>query len=117
MIGIDIVEVARIAELLKKQSFIEGVFTQNEYAYYLQKNERAETLAGIFAAKEALLKSVGTGINLNLTSIEVAHTDNGQPYFVQNKWIKDFQLQFCLSITHTKDIAIAVCVALPAMLQ
>jgi len=111
MIGIDIVEVSRIKELIKKQSFVDGVFLKEEYDYFLQKGSNPYTLAGIYAAKEAVLKALGCGISTNLTNIQVLHKTNGQPYLFQNDFVSKYNVDFCLSITHTNDIAIAVCVA------
>ena len=52
-IGVDIVEIKRIEEAVSKQSkFLSKLFTTSERAYFVSKNNRAETIAGFFAAKE-----------------------------------------------------------------
>jgi len=83
MIGIDLVKVERIARLADKQHFLEKTFSIREIEYAKAKGEIkfAETLAGIFAAKEAVLKALGTGIkDLNLSKLEILHGESGQPY-------------------------------------
>ena len=61
--GIDLVEVARIAELAGKhgQRFLSRVFTPAELEYSAGKAARDQHLAGRFAAKEAVFKALGTG--------------------------------------------------------
>ena len=66
-IGTDIIRISRIEKSLEKESFKLSVFTDNEILY----SKKAETFAGIFAAKEAYLKAKGTGINKRLNSIEI----------------------------------------------
>jgi holo-[acyl-carrier protein] synthase len=80
-IGIDIVEVARIAESLKKEGFKEKVFTEDEITYCESKKAHAaESYAARFAAKEALGKALGTGVAPgNLTEIETLPDEAGVP--------------------------------------
>ena len=72
-IGVDIIEIYRIKELLDKNPrFLEKMFTSKEIEYFESKGFKAETIAGNFAAKEAISKSIGTGIRkFNLRDIEV----------------------------------------------
>ncbi len=76
-IGTDIVKISRIEKSIKSDSFLKKVFTENERDYC----KRTESLAGIFAAKEAYFKALGTGINMPLCRLEVLHSDLGKPYF------------------------------------
>lgn len=95
-IGNDIVLISRIEKSIKSPSFLNKVFTENERLYC----KKAENFAGLFAAKEAYFKALGTGIKLLLSDIEICHNDNGKPYFngIDN----------CdLSISHDGDYAIA----------
>ena len=56
-IGVDIIEIYRIKELLDKNPrFLEKMFTSKEIEYFESKNFKAETIAGNFAAKEAVSK-------------------------------------------------------------
>ncbi|MCL2599056.1 MAG: holo-ACP synthase [Firmicutes bacterium] len=110
MIGIDIVDVVRIQAFIQKPSFLQGVFAESEIAYSLQNGKQTETLAGLYAAKEAFCKAIGTGITRRLCEIEIGHSALGQPFFITNKHTQDYEGKLHLSITHTKDLAVAVCV-------
>jgi len=112
MIGVDIIEIERIAKSIQKDSFIKGVFTQAEMEYYRSTGSRAETLAGFFAAKEAAAKAAGTGFNgFRPKDIEIMHAESGRPYAVpHNGAIKIFEgRKLHVSISHNTTTAIAVC--------
>jgi holo-[acyl-carrier protein] synthase len=106
-IGLDIVELSRIALLLEKQErFPERVLTQNEKDVFIGLNNRrkVEYLAGRFAAKEAFAKANGTGIGseLSFQDIEIQKDSKGKPFVV-----KPFVDGVHLSITHSRDYAAA----------
>lgn len=94
--GTDIIRISRIEKSLERESFVTSVFTENEIAY----SKKSETFAGIFAAKEAYLKALGTGINCRLNSIEILHEESGKPY-INNIANSD------VSISHDGDYAVA----------
>ncbi|MDD4890112.1 MAG: holo-ACP synthase [Phycisphaerae bacterium] len=81
--GIDVVEIPRLADMLSRHGdrFIERVFTQAERDYCLGKKREMEHLAGRFAAKEAVLKVLGTGWSGKIAwqDIEVTNNAAGQP--------------------------------------
>src|SRR5436305_8384570 len=82
--GIDIVETERIRQLVERhgERFIERVFTPGEHAYCQMNAKRYyEHLAGRFAAKEAVLKVLGTGWRGGIawTDIEIRPEPSGQP--------------------------------------
>ena len=82
--GIDIVETARIRSMVERhgQHFLDRVFTAGEQAYCNANPKRhVEHLAGRFAAKEAVLKVLGTGWRGGIawTDIEVYKEISGQP--------------------------------------
>jgi holo-[acyl-carrier protein] synthase len=81
-LGIDIVEVERIAEKIKKDNgFRELVFSAHEIAYCEGKTHKYEHYAARFAAKEAFFKALGTGW-LNDTAfneVEIINNDQGKP--------------------------------------
>ncbi|MCL2587460.1 MAG: 4'-phosphopantetheinyl transferase superfamily protein [Firmicutes bacterium] len=95
-IGIDILEVGRDIPM--------GVFSKYEIDYIRNKGVRAkETAAGIYAAKEAYFKALGTGIvKSQLALVEVRHNEAGVPYLSG--------VNAVLSISHTDKLAVAVCV-------
>ena len=82
--GIDIVETERIRQLVERhgERFIERVFTTSEHQYCQANTKRYyEHLAGRFAAKEAVLKVLGTGWRGGIawTDIEILRDPSGQP--------------------------------------
>jgi holo-[acyl-carrier protein] synthase len=85
--GIDIVETARIRKMVEDhgQHFLDRVFTPAEQAYCAQSSKRQyEHLAARFAAKEAVLKALGTGWRGGIawTDIELVRETSGQPRIV-----------------------------------
>lgn len=82
--GIDLVEIARVAAMVERHGdrFLQRCFTAGERAYADTNTKRAnETLAARFAAKEAVLKAIGTGWRDGIawTDIEVVRLPSGQP--------------------------------------
>src|SRR5687767_8476395 len=85
--GIDIVETRRIADLLANHTdrFLDRCFTPAEQEYCSRNTKRhIEHLAGRFAAKEAVLKVLGTGWRGGIawTDIEIVSRQSGQPIVV-----------------------------------
>ncbi|MBU0651222.1 holo-ACP synthase, partial [bacterium] len=91
-IGADIVENKRIENILKEsdQKFLDRVFTAQEIVYAKSKKNPVPFFAVRFAAKEAFLKALGTGLrgNISLKDIEVIKDDLGKPEIVVNDVIK-----------------------------
>lgn len=82
--GIDIVETHRIQQMLDEhgQRFLDRVYTPREQAYALTNTKRyIQHLAGRFAAKEAILKVLGTGWRggISWTDMEIINEPSGQP--------------------------------------
>jgi holo-[acyl-carrier protein] synthase len=67
-IGIDVVEIARVRRVMDRwqDRFLRRVFTDEELAYALGRHDPAEHLAARFAAKEATLKALGTGLSMGV---------------------------------------------------
>ncbi len=119
--GIDLVDFPRIEDLLTRhdERFLERVFTKREQADAAAVRNRTEKLAGRFAAKEAVLKLIGTGWRGKIawTDIEVINNSKGQPEVKLTGEVKRIAdeagiEQVTLSITHTANFAIASAVAL-----
>jgi len=117
-IGIDLAEVDRIRRLVNKYpKFIEKFFTKEEIDYCNSKKNRLIHFAGKFAAKEAVIKSMGVGNkSLKLREIQISMNKNSIPEiilhgtafsFAKNKNIEEI----FISITHTKEYAIAIAYA------
>ena len=86
--GIDIVSNKRIEKLLEKgrDSFYRRIFTEAEQAYLAEKNHDPATVAGLFAAKEAVSKLLGTGIGpIGWRDMEILHEDGGRPYLAPSR--------------------------------
>lgn len=104
--GIDVIEISRVEDAVSKTpGFLQKVFTQTEIEYYEKKGEKAETLAGIFAAKEAFSKFLGTGISKDFfESTVIMHNEEGKPYIMYKGEIANVSL----SISHNKTVATAM---------
>jgi holo-[acyl-carrier protein] synthase len=113
--GIDLVEVARIRELLTRHAdrFKQRTFTAGEIAYCDACADPAIHYAARFAAKEAAAKALGTGLwseaGVTWTDIEVTRAESGRPSLVfhHNAAKLTSDLRAHLSLSHTKDHAIA----------
>tara|TARA_B100001027_G_C16104072_1_gene257459 strand:- start:221 stop:610 length:390 start_codon:yes stop_codon:yes gene_type:complete len=90
-IGVDIVENNRFRKLFNKKNFINRVFSQKELNIFRNKKNKILYLSKRFSAKEAFVKSLGTGFRYNLcfTDISILNNKKGKPYFLFNKKIKD----------------------------
>lgn len=115
--GIDTIEISRLQEIAPniRMRFIQRVFTNREIA---QARDRNEALSGLFAAKEAVSKALGTGIGyVSWQEIEILHLPSGQPTLNLTgnaKKVAD-QLglsEWTVSISHDRSKAIAVAVAI-----
>ena len=116
-IGVDIVDIERIKQKVNSGSgFKEYVFSKVEIQSCEKKSNPYESFAARFAAKEAFLKALGTGIDLTfeLNHLEIYNDEIGKPYFVFSKLIEEhlFAVLACipivhLSISHSKEQAIA----------
>ena len=114
-IGIDLVKIGRIDRAGKDHSgFLERVFTEREREYCSRQKFPAQHYAGRFAAKEAVLKAIGTGWSAGVkwTDIEVLHGDGGGPIVNISGRVKDLMdlkgvKQIFLSYSHDEGYAVA----------
>src|SRR5215472_12920164 len=85
-VGIDIIEVARIAASYEKfgERFLTRILHPNEISYCLSHKAPAPFLAARFAAKEAISKAFGTGIGAQLgwKDMEVGRKESGEPFAI-----------------------------------
>jgi holo-[acyl-carrier protein] synthase len=119
--GIDLVDCPRIEEMINRhgERFLDRVFTAAEQAYAEANKDKVEKLAGRFAAKEAILKLMGTGWRGKIawTDIEVVNNAAGQPQVTLSSEVKKLAdklgiKHISVSITHTANFVIASAVAL-----
>ena len=116
-IGNDIIEIERIEKAILKEGFKNKVYTQKELENIEKRGNRVETYAGIFSAKEAISKAIGTGVReFSLTDLEILNDDLGKPYVVVSERLdkiiksKKENYQIEISISHSKKYATAVAV-------
>jgi len=119
--GIDLVDFPRIEQMVNRHSrrFLDRLFTPAEQAYADSNKNGMEKLAGRFAAKEAVLKLMGTGWRGKIawTDIEIVNSPTGQPQVTLTGEVEKIAKklgieQISVSITHTANFAIASAVAL-----
>ena len=110
-IGCDIIEIGRIKKAIEKENFLKRYFTDGEILLIEKKG--AETAAGNFSAKEAVVKAFGTGFSeIMPKDIEILRDDLGKPYVnLHGKAKEHFEIinggKIFLSISHTKEYAVA----------
>ncbi len=115
-VGIDIIEVARIAEQIEKESGLkERLFTKGEIAYCESKASRVQNFAARFAAKEAFMKALGTGWRngIAFTDIEIVNDPLGQPELQVHGKAREIANERIItamrvSLAHLKETAIAI---------
>ena len=117
-IGIDIIEIDRIREALnKKGNFLKKMFTDKEIEMFEHKGNSVQTIAGNFAAKEAISKSLGLGIRgYNFRDIEILRDDLGKPIVKTYNNLKQICINYSVleikvSISHGRDYAVANAIA------
>ena len=118
-VGLDLVEVARVRASVRRsgERFAQRVFTPEEIAYCAGRARKFEHLAARFAAKEATLKALGTGITgwASMQEVEVVHDAAGRPEIrlrggVLRRARSLGVTATHLSISHTESVAAAVVV-------
>jgi holo-[acyl-carrier protein] synthase len=114
--GIDIVEVFRMGDAIKKwgDNFLTKVFTDKEIKYSSSKRFAPQHFAARFAAKEAVVKAFGVArrFPLNWTDIEVFNDKEGKPVISFNNDALKLKKQkkvddVVVSISHSKNYAVA----------
>lgn len=120
-VGIDMVEIKRFREKANDKSFWKRIYTAREQAHIEEFSNLAgvtERMAGKFAAKEAVAKMLGTGIDKGVkwTDIEILPNTLGKPTvnligFAKQQFEALKLKEIDISITHTAECATAICVA------
>ena len=90
-IGVDIVKNKRIQTLIRNRNFIKRTFGTKELKFSKEKNNKTNYFAKRFAAKEAFVKSIGTGFrdNINFNDIEIYNNKKGSPKIKISQKIQD----------------------------
>ncbi|RKD25330.1 holo-[acyl-carrier-protein] synthase [Caminicella sporogenes DSM 14501] len=112
-IGIDIIEINRIYNAVKKERFLEKIFTDREIEYFKKINYNINTIAGSFAAKEAVAKALGTGIRgFRWIDIEIIRNKLGKPEVILYGKAKEIAhangiQKILVSISHSREYAVS----------
>lgn len=115
-IGLDLVKIERIRTLAERwrERFLERLYTEAERRYCFERASPYASLAGRFAAKEAVLKAIGTGWSAGVSwqDIQVVNDGSGKPVaqvqgragaLLQEAGVTDIHI----SLSHDADYAIA----------
>lgn len=112
-VGTDIIEIERIKKAIERTpKFLEKTFTEKEIELFKNKAMKAESIAGNFAAKEAISKAIGRGFRgFAFNDLEVLRDELGKPIVNISDKVKEFleyeEVIFHISISHNKTCAIA----------
>ena len=119
LVRIDVIDVVRMEKFIQNERFLDKYFTPYEIEYVESHNNSRQTqsLAGLFACKEAFLKALGIGIGggIALNEIEVYHEESGKPQLRVNSSTGNIILktmnvtEIGVSISHTDEICTAIC--------
>jgi holo-[acyl-carrier protein] synthase len=111
-VGVDLIEIARIARALERPGFRERVFTETERTYCDAKAHPAQHYAARFAGKEAVGKALGCGVHFTWREIEIAGRPKPEVKLSgrTRAWAERVRAgRIDLSMTHAKEVAAAVC--------
>ena len=114
-IGNDIIEIERIKDIMDRYGshFLDRIFTSKEQDYCAMK---PQSFAGRYAAKEAIVKALGTGIGALISwhDMEILNDENGKPLvFFSEKVKKKFNsFNIDISISHCRKYASAVAIVI-----
>ncbi len=118
LVGLDLIEIERVEAALARHParFRERVFTPREIAECDRKPRPAESYAGRFAAKEAIGKALGVGVQFTWREIEIAGRGKPQVQLSgRTRRVADHLgvVRIDLSMTHSRTAAAAVALAVP----
>ena len=106
-VGIDIIDIRRLRGIDLNTSVWKKVFSSSEREYCLKKKNDAESLAGIFAAKEAVIKALSPE-KISFQEITIHHKKR-VPYCTLKRLSQKYKIS--VSIAHCEEYAIAICMA------
>ena len=119
-VGVDMVEIARMEKVLgRRPNFAKRVFTKEERAYCDRMARPAQHYAARFAAREAVLKALGTGFSrgIGFADVSVGRSEAGQPLAILAGKAAEIAaeqgvLEVALSLSYTHEVAVASAVAM-----
>ena len=118
-VGVDMLEIDRMERVLKRRpNFARRVFTEEERAYCEKSARPAEHYAARFAAREAVVKALGTGFSdgVGFRDVSISRDESGRPRAVLSGLAAQIARErgireIALSISHTHDVAVANAIA------
>ena len=120
-LGTDIVEIVRIGQMIERHGelFLQRVYTEQEIKYCQRRKEAIQHYAGRWAAKEAVMKTLGTGFTRGVgwRDIEVVNRQSGRPVIEITGGAQKVALglgidEFLITISHCRAYATATAIAL-----
>ena len=120
-LGTDIIEIVRVGEMLQRheEAFLSRVFTDGEVAYCAEKKNYLQHYAGRWAAKEAVMKALGTGWaqGVAFSDLEVKSLKSGQPVLVLHGIARTKATELgigevLITISHCREYATATAIAM-----
>ncbi len=114
-VGVDMVEIPRIKKSMQNKRFLKFILGDEEFSQLEEKKFPAQSVAANFCAKEAFSKAIGTGIRgFGIRNVQILRDEIGKPYIFLTghalKLTEEKNLDFSVSLTHTKNYACAVVV-------
>ena len=113
-VGCDVIEIARVQKAIEREAFVERVYAPSEIAYCRSRGKQAAaSFAARFAAKEAVLKALGTGLRGGeLTEIIVLNDALGKPSVQLSGYHAELAMKLgvkniALSMSHSRAMALA----------
>ena len=116
-VGTDIVKNSRIKKLIKNKKFINRIFTSSEIKDSKKINQKVLFFSKRFAAKEAFVKSLGTGFahNINFKDINVSKKKSGKPHLTLSNKLKNIlkrklklkKVKIFLSLSDEREYSVA----------
>ena len=114
-VGLDATEISRVRDVYERhgERFLRRVFTDQEVAYCLRHRDPSSSLAARFAAKEAAMKALGTGVSRGVVWRDVEVVRRGGPPQLRFHGVAlgFFQAMGArsslITLTHSRDLAIA----------
>ena len=113
-VGCDVIEIARVRKAIERDAFVQRVFAKEEIAYCMSRGaQAAASFAARFAAKEAVLKALGTGLRGGeLQEIVITNDALGKPSVQLLGYHAELAAQLgvnniAISMSHSRETAMA----------
>lgn len=121
-IGTDIIEIKRIELAISRYGsrFLDRIFTAKEQEYCLTHRQSTQHFAGRFSAKEAIVKSLGTGFRKGISwlDIEIINNTDGKPEVILSPKLETLiskpqeEISIQLSISHCREYTTAFAISI-----